>query len=299
MRVRTLALTVLTGISAVAVPAAAMEVAAPARPKVAATPAPAAVTQAPPAAKPTTVPPTRVAAAPAAGTPVAAPVASTPGPTVAPAPAAPPATERPAVKEPVRVPPDKQELTLQCVAGRPDGAPAVKCRWSAAVGAHHYLLLRKTAGATAEPEPLHRGPDTWFVDRTVVEGTGYGYAVKAIDANGRIIGRGGIAWVRCCGEQPPEPRQMRLACVAGQPDGAPAVKCQWSPLDGADHYVLYRKVEGADPERIYAGTDTTFVDRAVAGGTAYHYGVKAIGAGGRVVGMSAFVAVRCCPAGSA
>lgn len=298
MRVRNFVITALAGISAVAVPAAAMEVVAPSRPKVAAKPA--ADQAARPADKPLTAPTT---AKPSVPVEKPTPAVDQPAPTVAPAvetPKPPPApTVKPTVptvvKEPVRITPDKQELKIECVAGRPDGAPAVKCRWTAAEGAHHYVLYRKAADAATEPEPIHRGPDTWFLDRTVVDGTGYGYAVKAINADGQVVGRGGIAWVRCCGEQLPEKLPMRLECMAGQPDGAAAVKCQWSPLDGADHYVLYRKAEGADPERISTGTDTTFVDRAVVDGTLYNYGVKALDAAGRVIGMSEIVLVRCCP----
>lgn len=298
MRVRSFVITALAGLSAVAVPAAAMEVVAPPRPKVAARPA--ADKPAPPVDKPAIAP----AAKPSIPVEKPAPVADRPAAAVAPAvetpkPTAPVTTVKPVeptvVKDPMRIPLDKQELKIECIAGRPDGAPAVKCRWTAAEGARHYVLFRKVADTATEPEPIFRGSDTWFVDRTVVEGTGYGYAVKALNADGQVIGRGGIAWVRCCGEQPPEKQPMRLACMAGQPEGAPAVKCQWSPLDGADHYVLYRKVEGADPERISTGTDTTFVDRAVVDGTPYNYGVKALDAGGRVIGMSTIVLVRCCP----
>ena len=300
MRVRSFVITALAGFSAVAVPAAAMEVVAPARPKVAAKAAPAVDKPARPVDKPAVAPAAKPAApvekpAPAAAKPPpVAPAVETPKPTAAPVTTVKPAVEPTNVKDPLRIPPEKQELKLECVAGRPDGAPAVKCRWTAALGAHHYVLYRKAADA-AEPTPIWRGADTWFIDRSVVEGTGYGYAVKAINADGHVIGAGGIAWVRCCGEQPPEKQPVRLACTAGQPDGAPAVTCQWSPLDGADHYVLYRKVEGADPERIYTGTDTTFVDRAVADGTPYNYGVKALDAAGRVIGMSEIVLVRCCP----
>jgi fibronectin type 3 domain-containing protein len=96
-------------------------------------------------------------------------------------------------------------------------------------------------------------------------------------------------------------RQMCIiarGCIAGVRDGVPAVKCEWSKAAGAVRYDLYRQTGDAAPEKLWSGTDTTFVDHTVALETAYGYGVKAIDGAGRVIGFGGIVAVRCCPSGA-
>ncbi len=198
MRVRSFVVTVLAGVSAVAVPAAAMEVARPPRPKLAEAKAPdrpAAVPKvvpALPAPAPMAAPPAAAPAKVAPAAPAPAPAPKPPAPTVKPAEPAP----APAVKPAVAPVAEKQTLRMGCIAGVRDGVPAVKCEWSTAAGASHYVLFRKAADTT--PERIWAGTDTGFVDRSVTEGTAYGYAVKAIDGAGRVIGFGGVVAVRCC-----------------------------------------------------------------------------------------------------
>jgi fibronectin type 3 domain-containing protein len=305
MRVRSIVITLLAGLSAVTVPAAAMEAAKPPRPKLAPKPAlaakppttaPAPLAPAPPAV-PVAPAGTAVSTLPAAPASEAAPPAVAPAPPGKVGPAVTPVTK--AIARPLEttatkpVEYEKQTLRLACTAGRPDGVPAVRCEWSPTPGAVRYDLYRKAADGTLER--LASGDATVFVDRTVVEGTGYGYGVKALDGAGRVVGMGGFVFVRCCGEPVPADKQtLRLACTAGRPDGVQAVRCEWSPTPGAVRYDLYRKAADGTLERLASGADTTYVDRTVVEGTGYGYGVKALDGAGRVVGMGGFVFVRCC-----
>ena len=300
MRSRSFVVTVLAGISAVAVPAAAIEMVTPPRPRLTLQEAPPAPPTPPPAP---TLAPTTAAPVPAATT-LPAPKAKVEpaegaGPAGdLPAPAAPePATviaPKPTVApKPVPVV-DKQLLRLACAAGRPDGVPKVRCEWSTTSAAVRYDLYRKTADVT--PERVYSGPDTAFVDTAVAEGAGYGYGVKAIDAAGRVVGMGGFVGVRCCGEAAPtvDKQTLHLNCRVGLADGVPKVRWEWSAVAGAVRYDLYRKTADVTPERMYSGADTAFVDTAVAEGTGYGYGVKAIDAAGRVVGLGGLALVPCC-----
>jgi hypothetical protein len=297
MGTRSIVITVIAGVSAIAIPAAAMEVAQPPRPRVVkAAMARAKVTLPPPAKPAPAAAPTVEAAAPAAAPPVTEapkpPVTEVPKPpvTVAPKPvitAAPKPVDA-AHKLPL---PEPQPVRLACEAGLPDGGPAVRCKWSPLDGASHYVLFRMAGDVK---ERIFTGTDTTFVDQNVVKGMAYAYGVKALNGAGQIVGVSDIVRLYCCGEPMPEKQYLRLACEAGLPDSGPAVRCQWSPAEGADHYVLYRKMADGTLERLFTGTDTAFMDLGVTVGLEYGYGVKALDAAGRVIGASDIVRLSCC-----
>ncbi|MGH9179256.1 MAG: fibronectin type III domain-containing protein [Acidimicrobiales bacterium] len=289
MSTRSIVITVLAGVSAMAIPAAAMEVAQPARPRVvkagAAGPAPSAR----PAKFTGTVAPKVEVAAPAAAP--APPATEAPKPVVATA-LKPVTTTAPKPDEAVRkLPLPPQPVRLVCEPGLPDGAPAVRCTWSPLDGAVHYVLFRLTGDVK---ERISTGTDTSFVDRSVARGMVYAYGVKALDAGGQIIGVSDVVRLYCCGAPMPEKQHLRLACEAGLSGNVPTVRCRWSAADRADHYVLFRKTADGTLERIFTGTDTAFVDLGVIPGMEYGYGVKAVGAAGRVIGASDIVRLSCC-----
>jgi hypothetical protein len=194
MRLRRTVITILAGVTAIAGPAAAMELATPSRPTVA------------PAAKAPAPPPPTGAAKPATTVPVPTTAVRkeqpppTPVPTTAVRKEPPPPKPVPPVEttvKPVVVEPVKQTLRFACAAGRPDGSPAVRCEWGAAAGAARYVLYRKSGDGT-EPQRIWSGTDLSAVDKAVVEGATYGYAVKALDGSDKVIGFGGVAMVSCC-----------------------------------------------------------------------------------------------------
>ncbi|HET7487050.1 MAG TPA: hypothetical protein VFJ85_03920 [Acidimicrobiales bacterium] len=284
MRPRSIVITIVAGVTAIAGPAAAMEFVAPPRPHV-----------------------THAAEEPAPSTTVAPPATTAPARehrepvTTLPAPPPPAPTTTTTVATPAE--PAPQVLKMACAAGHPDGLPAVRCEWSAAAGAARYLLVRK-AGDGTEPQPIWSGRDLNHVDRAVVDGTGYGYAVKALDAAGRVVGGGGPVSVRCCGDVPPPPTTapkpaplptISMGCTAGRPDGVPAVRCEWAAAAGAARYTLYRKSgDGTEPQPIWSGTDLNHVDKAVVDGAGYGYAVKAVNGDGALVGVGGPLSVRCC-----
>jgi len=44
---------------------------------------------------------------------------------------------------------------------------------------------------------------TFYYDRGLQPGAQYSYIIEAYDATGNLIGRGGPAYVTCCGGPPP------------------------------------------------------------------------------------------------
>lgn len=100
--------------------------------------------------------------------------------------------------------------------------------------------------------------------------------------------------------QPPptrgEPQPMRMSCRGGRPDNRPGVLCEWSLVDGAAGYRLFRAGDG-ETKQIFMERSpqaSRFMDRDVRLGQQYTYKVEAVASDGRVVGRSALTAVDCC-----
>jgi hypothetical protein len=98
----------------------------------------------------------------------------------------------------------------------------------------------------------------------------------------------------------PEPVEpMRLACKVSETSSSvnrPSVVCEWSAVDGAAGYVLWRSDEGAPRQAVHKTRDgLRFVDTTVAWGHTYRYAVAALNSAGQVVARSEVVLVAVPP----
>jgi RNA polymerase sigma factor (sigma-70 family) len=169
-------------------------------------PTPTTTTTAAPDATPTSVPGT-VPSPPAAVTPTTTSVPTRARPsttTTAPAapttavtePAPPATTTSTTVATPIA------KLDLRCEAGTDELSAFVTCTWAATTDpAFAGWRLHRAAGSDVK-RLVWSSDDgsvrTW-VDRDVVAGSTYQYAVEAVTATGRTIAKGGVVSVACCG----------------------------------------------------------------------------------------------------
>ena len=155
----------------------------------------------------TSVPPARPALPPvtATTTTTAAPVAkvrpTTPTTAVAPTPTTTVADRPTSTTTTTTTAPALVRIELRCVPGSDGDLPSITCTWTApadspiaewklhrAVGTDAKRLVWTTNDVSA------RG----YVDRDVVTGTTYRYAVEGVTAAGRTVAKGGIVDVACC-----------------------------------------------------------------------------------------------------
>jgi hypothetical protein len=91
-------------------------------------------------------------------------------------------------------------LSLHCTGGTDAGSAAVTCTWSPATTSafKSYRLSREKPGTNRVVVfTTDNRSTTSYADHDVQAGTGYGYWVEALDANGNVIARG-AATVSCC-----------------------------------------------------------------------------------------------------
>jgi hypothetical protein len=147
----------------------------------------------PPAAVASTT--TSVPARPRPSTTTTAPVPAAPTTAVT-EPAPPVTTTSTTVATPIA------KLDLRCEPGADELSAFVTCSWGATTDpAFAGWRLHRAAGADVKRLVWSSGDvsvRTW-VDRDVVAGTTYQYAVEAVNATGRTIAKGGIVSVACCG----------------------------------------------------------------------------------------------------
>jgi hypothetical protein len=130
---------------------------------------------------------------------VPAPTDQSPQTTAAPSPSREPTTTTTAATTATTAPP--ASLSLHCTAGTDAGAPAVTCTWSASTtGAFHsYRLWREKPGTNRVVVfTSDNRTTTSYVDHDVQAGSGYGYWIEALDANGNVVARSAGSTVSCC-----------------------------------------------------------------------------------------------------
>lgn len=91
-------------------------------------------------------------------------------------------------------------LSLHCTGGTDAGTPAITCAWSAATSSAFktYRLSREKPGTNRVVVfTTDNRSTTSYADHDVQAGTGYGYWIEALDANGNVIARGS-ATITCC-----------------------------------------------------------------------------------------------------
>ena len=166
-----------------------------------------------------------------------------------------------------------------------DAEGKVELRWSKALGAESYQILRREGDGAFEPWFSFEGSTDETVDLSVVGGTAYAYRVIAINANGArdYAGEATVAAPRL------PPRD-----VSADVDG-PGVWLFWQNGTGHAHVLLSRSSDGGATfdwnVRLPADT-SDYLDVTDGGqGAVYHYRVDALDDASRPVGPGATLAV--------
>ena len=181
-------------------------------------------------------------------------------------------------------------MRLNCTAHDGDVA-AIRCRWSVPDDAAGTRLLRVALGSGTGRVTVHRTDDpsaNTYVDTPVRRGVRYLYAVRAIDAAGRLVGasRPAIAGVPVP-DDPPAVEVLRLKCAA---TGADTVRCGWNaPIAPAGVLTLWRSVDGGVRERVASFRPpfaTSYGDQVPAASSRAVYTVIATDGAGEIVARS-------------
>lgn len=139
-----------------------------------------------------------------------------------------------------------------------------------------YNLYRSSKSGEYPASPVNSEviQDTFFMDRGIVEGDTYYYAVSCVSEAGKA-GK----------------KSKEIAILAGQPDPPTGLSAlankkeiclSWKPSLGRDvvGYRIYRKKEGGEYEFIknigLSGPDTSYCDGTIENGVVYFYAVSAV-----------------------
>lgn len=145
----------------------------------------------------------------------------------------------------------------------------VEISWDAADGASHYRVYRSTDDDTGFADISGLVTGTSYSDDTGTPGTDYYYRVKAV--TGDV-------------ESALSSYSMGMTALAAPQDVAATdstytdrVEIEWSAVDGAAHYVVYRSTDQDTGFTALSGNlaDTSYDDTTATPGTDYYYRVKA------------------------
>ena len=153
-------------------------------------------------------------------------------------------------------------------------ASCVRVNWTAPNGATEYAVYRATADNSRNAQYLENVTVAKYNDASATPGVDYWYFVKAKNSSGASgFSAGANGWRKLA---PPE-------SVVASDTLLDKVALEWSEVEGATHYRVYR-AESIDGEKTALGdwqTTTTFDDTtATADATYYYYIVAAVDANG-------------------
>lgn len=144
----------------------------------------------------------------------------------------------------------------------------VRVMWSKVVGAESYLVYRQEQGSSKwELIDKTASERLYYEDKSVVSNNTYKYAVAT--ENGNVISVIGASNVSHIFLTSPE-----FVKVENTADG---VSLNWSFVDGAEKYEVYRKTDiSKNWQLIETTTEKNYLDTDILNGTTYFYTVKAI-----------------------
>ena len=149
-------------------------------------------------------------------------------------------------------------------------AGGVQIKWNFVDNATGYIIYRREAGGTfSKIAGFTDGVTKSYVDKNVVDGKAYFYAVKAVNPNAQSeYTTKGINYKATLATP-----TFTVANAAG------GVQIKWEFVDNATGYIIYRREAGGTLQKIAGFTDgktKSYTDTNVVNGTAYFYAVKAV-----------------------
>ena len=147
-------------------------------------------------------------------------------------------------------------------------ASCVRVSWTAPTGATEYAVYRATTNSSGNAQYIDKVTVARYSDASAIPGIDYWYFIKAKNSSGTSsFSNGANGW-------------RKLA----SPDGVTAsdnlldkVALEWSEVEGATHYRVYR-AESIDGEKSPVSswqTETAFDDTTATAGVTYHYFIVA------------------------
>ena len=193
-------------------------------------------------------------------------------------------------------------LSAPRLSARHAGANAIGLSWTSVPGADRYVLFRlEVDGPGWQQIGGDSLRDTSYTDSELTPGVTYQYAVRAFSSNGQPL----APWSNYPTATVPEsgaPTSTPTATatptltptatastltaprLSARHAGANAIDLNWTPVTGADRYVLYRQeVDGPGWQQIGGDSlqDTSYTDSELTPGVTYRYAVRAISSNGQ------------------
>jgi fibronectin type 3 domain-containing protein len=176
--------------------------------------------------------------------------------------------------------PSVQGLTAQV-----EEAASISLSWSAVSGVSEYKVYRSSdpdAGYTL----LETLSELTYTDENPSVGTGYTYAVQAVDT--QTAGASSLATIAARILAAPQPSAQAVS--------ESAISLSWAAVEGATTYTLYRSSSlDTDFTPIETLSELAYIDQSLSVGSAYYYKLKGANAQGDGV-VSAAVPIKILPA---
>ncbi|MBD0383644.1 G-D-S-L family lipolytic protein [Paenibacillus sp. WST5] len=174
----------------------------------------------------------------------------------------------PVVQAPPAVP---DGLTVTNVSGAGSN-PAVTLHWNSVTDAVYYDVFRTTVGEAVYGQ-MARVTQPDYIDTNVTIGSSYSYQVAAVSAAGlaSALSEAVVAEVKQTQTVPAAPSNLAVSKVEVQ-----GISLQWSSVEGAIGYLIYRADEANGPYAEIGNTGSTaFTDTTAATTSIHYYQVKA------------------------
>lgn len=152
----------------------------------------------------------------------------------------------------------------------------VEIKWTSVAGAVNYKVYRKTGeGGWTEIATVS---GTEYTDTTAVNNTTHAYRVRAVNSSGDFIGSDDTNGV----SQTYYAAPTLTSCVRS----GGGLLTTWEAVEGISNYVIYRRYNTGNWERIGTSTGTSYTDMTPPSGTLCYYTVRcADGSGNPVSGF--------------
>ena len=156
------------------------------------------------------------------------------------------------------------------------GNAQVMLSWGATSGATSYTVKRASVSGGPYTNVVTGHTSTSFTNTGLTNGATYYYVVSASNANGESGSSNEVAATPQL--PPPPPVPANLVATAGNAQ----VNLSWSASSGATGYNIKRATDAGGPYTtiVSSHTSTSYSNTGLDNGTAYHYVVSALGAGG-------------------